>query len=226
MAKTFRTWAMLTSSFAASVRYREPGGVLANRSRSPRLFANFNGKELLVEYVEGSNAGKALLSRVRSGLHLGEVYVFHSEHVHIHSSGLLSQKRGIDSACYILMITLERVLLLDGDRKKNFCHVLWETTFQNIAKVELLDCEIAGFQKIQLWHLVDREDSIGNTDDRIKRFADSPIAWDGDLGLDILNCQSIYATHDVAAQLEHKMMSVLKNLLTDESKSVDEKNLS
>ena len=45
------------------------------RSRNPRLFANVDGKDLLVEYVEGENAGKSLLSRVRMGMHLGEGYM-------------------------------------------------------------------------------------------------------------------------------------------------------
>ena len=30
----------------------------------PRLFANIDGKDLLVKYVEGENTGQALLSRI------------------------------------------------------------------------------------------------------------------------------------------------------------------
>lgn len=130
----------------------------------------------------------------------------------------------MDSSCLILMITLERVLLLDGDRKKNFCQVLWEGTFQNIVKVELLDCAIVGFNKLKLWHLADREQPVGSGDNRVIRFADS-VTRDGDLGLDTLNCRSIYVPHDNAVQLERKIISVFKNLFTEESKSVDEKSL-
>merc|ERR1719215_769495 len=62
-----------------SVGQRNLGAFDLVRSRPPRLFANQEGKDLLVDYVEGQNAGKALLSRVRMGALLGEGYVYHSE---------------------------------------------------------------------------------------------------------------------------------------------------
>ena len=62
------------------------------------------GKDLLVEYVEGENAGKALLSRVRMGMHLGEGYLFHADGAYVRNddSGNL---KGQGSGSLILMVT-------------------------------------------------------------------------------------------------------------------------
>jgi hypothetical protein len=109
MASSCRTWGLVFSSFASSLRYREPDGILASRTRNPRLFAHVDGKELLVEYVEGENAGKALLSRVRVGQHLGEGYVFHAENVHLRSSSKGDCQADVNTTPLIIMITSERV---------------------------------------------------------------------------------------------------------------------
>ena len=121
----FNNTSLVISLFSLQMKYspksssaRRTRGLV--RSRNPRLFAHLGGKDLLVEYVEGENAGKALLSRVRSGLHLGEGYFYHAEGVRQLKSYFRS-KDDIDLAPLILMITLERILLLTGKLDQHFC---------------------------------------------------------------------------------------------------------
>lgn len=215
MASSCRTWGVLLSSFASSLRYREPGGVLASRTRNPRLFAHVDGKELLVEYVEGENAGKALLSRVRAGQHLGEGYVFHTENVHLRSAKGDSQA-DVSATPLIIMVTSERVLLLNGERKANFCQVIWEALFENMVHMELDEVDGDFFYLAKFWYLIDTEQSKGNTDDRLNRFAHAIVA-DADLGLDMLMCKSLFVPQDLAKTLRLKITSVNKGL--DESAS-------
>eukprot|EP00957_Ditylum_brightwellii_P016143 1215668-Ditylum_brightwellii.AAC.1 len=76
MGTLLQVLATLNSTISSSLRYEggsKVSGFSRNRRkvvesvrlRPPRLFANQEGKDLLVEYVEGENVGKALLSRVR-----------------------------------------------------------------------------------------------------------------------------------------------------------------
>lgn len=206
MASSYRTWHLVLSSFASSLRYREPDGIVASRTRNPRLFAHVDGKELLVEYVEGENAGKALLSRVRAGQHLGEGYVFHTENVHLRSNDGES-RADVNATTLIIMVTSERVLLLNGERKAHFCHVIWEVLFDNMVNMELDDVEGAFFCLAKFWYLIDTEHSKGNTDDRLSRFANVVVA-DADLGLGMLICKSLFVPQDLAKTLRLKIASV------------------
>ena len=97
------------------------------RSRNPRLFAKLDGKDLLVQYLEGENAGQALLSRARMGLHLGEVYVYHTE-------GAYSIQQPKDPL--IAMLTMDRLLLMSGRLDNNFCRVVWEVSMQDLVHIE------------------------------------------------------------------------------------------
>ena len=210
MASSWRTCGLVFSSFASSLRYREPDGILASRTRNPRLFAHVDGIELLVEYVEGENAGKALLSRVRAGQHLGEGYVYHAENVHLRSSKGDSQA-DVNTTPLIIMVTSERVLLLNGERNANFCHVVWEALFDNMVNMELEDVEGAFFCLAKFWYLVDTEHSKGNADERFSRFANA-IVTDSDLGLGMLMCKSLFVPQDLAKTLRHKVTSVHKSM--------------
>ena len=107
------TWGLVFSLFfASSLRYREPDGILASRTRNPRLFAHVNGDELLVEYVEDENVGKALSSRVRTGHDLGKGYVFHAKNVHLQSSSKGDYQADVNTTPLIIMITSERVFAI------------------------------------------------------------------------------------------------------------------
>lgn len=210
MASSCRAWGLVFSSFASSLRYREPDGILASRTRNPRLFAHVDGKELLVEYVEGENAGKALLSRVRAGQHLREGYVFHAENVHLRSSKEDSQA-DVNTTPLIIMVTSERVLLLNGERNANFCHVVWEALFDNVVNMELDDVDGAFFCLAKFWYLIDTEHSKGNVDERLSRFANA-IVTDSDLGLGMLMCKSLFVPQDLANTLRRKVNSVHKSM--------------
>mmetsp|Transcript_40995 Transcript_40995/g.123700 ORF Transcript_40995/g.123700 Transcript_40995/m.123700 type:complete len:3362 (-) Transcript_40995:38-10123(-) len=99
----------------------------AARLRAPRLFANQDGKDLLVEYVEGDNAGKALLSRVSMGTYLGEGCVYHGEGARLQED----DRDGLGASIFIL--TTARLLLLKTSHNLNFCSIQWEVAFDQIV---------------------------------------------------------------------------------------------
>jgi SHR-binding domain of vacuolar-sorting associated protein 13 len=181
------------------------------RSRNPRLFAHVDGKDLLVEYVEGENAGKALLSRVRMGLHLGEGYFFHAEGArerHLHSK----LRTDLDPSPLILMITSERVMLLTGRLDRDFCSVEWESYFLNIVHVAMVPAdELSTFtyDEIVIWHLCDPDFSQGNQiqADSANVFASNLIS-----GIAVLHCKSIFVPRPVGKQILQKLHSVDKRL--------------
>jgi len=128
----------------------------AVRIRAPRLFANHDQNDLLVEYVEGENAGKALLSRVRSGRHLYEGYVGH---------GIIDGMDGdsppsfATQLCFIL--TFERLLVVTNGENVNVCDVAWEVLLDDITMVHLSEAiELGGRSFFQVWYLENPEESI------------------------------------------------------------------
>ncbi len=170
------------------------------RSRNPRLFAHLDGKDLLVEYVEGENAGKALLSRVRAGLHLGEGYFYHAEGVRQRKSYF---KGDIDPVPLILMITVERTLLLTGKLDENFCSVEWEAYFTNIIHIDLLpgdENSDSPYDEVIVWHLLDPEFSEGNSVDKGNQSLNNLA-----LGIDVLHCKSIFVPCRTGEQVLKKM---------------------
>lgn len=179
------------------------------RSRNPRLFAHVDGKDLLVEYVEGENAGKALLSRVRMGLHLGEGYFFHAEGARQRRSQS-KFRTDLDPSPYILMITSERVLLLSGRLDHGFCSVAWESFFLNIVHVTVVPAdELSTFtyDEIVVWHLCDPEFSEGNQI-QVDGGSANVFATNIVSGIDVLRCQSIFVPRLVGKQVLQKMHSV------------------
>ena len=135
------------------------------RSRNPRFFAHIDGNDLLVEYVEGENAGKALLSRVRMGANLIEGYSFHVEEVF--ESRSIGNTLTMDSKTLILMATNERLMLLQGQLDDNFCNVAWEVPYDDIANIEcarLLD----GYDHLTVWYLREFRD-YSDSDDAAMR---------------------------------------------------------
>jgi len=181
-----------------AARHRASGGLV--RSRNPRLFANIDGNDLLVEYVEGENAGKALLSRVRRGAHLGEGYVFHVEGVH----ALRNQPQteaDMDKSPLILMLTFERVLLLQGVLDATFCEVVWETSLSNLVRVEHTHLSQYSYDQVLLWYLDE-----GSTSSREERFSNALVSESGGLGT--LHCKHLF----VPASLVKTLMSKVEIL--------------
>ena len=171
-AALLRAWANVLRAGSSIVRYgsvspRPTGAQL--RSRNPRFFAHTDGNDLLVEYVEGENAGKALLSRVRMGAHLIEGYSSHVEDVF--ESRTVGGNFQMDGKPLILMTTHSRLMLLRGQLDDNFCNVAWEVTFDDIAHVECtrLDDGPSSYDLFTLWYLRelhgqdDSEDTIART---------------------------------------------------------------
>lgn len=185
------------------------------RSRNPRLFAHMDGRDLLVEYVEGENAGKALLSRVRMGMHLGEGYVFHSE-----GARMLKAKpkaaTDLDPAPLIVMVTSERAMLLNGKLDWDFCSVVWEATFLNIVHLELIlanDMSLTqSHDELVIWYLSDNKVSLGgsNPEDASTVYAKAIVA-----GIDVLHSTSVFVPHGTGTQLAVKMGSMDKRLACD-----------
>jgi len=205
-----RNMSSLTAWFSSHLKFGDKGGSAQRtrglvRSRNPRLFAHLDGKDLLVEYVEGENAGKALLSRVRMGLHLGEGYFFHAEGAR--ERRMNSRTRtDLDTSPLILMITSERALLLTGKLDHDFCSVIWEAYFMNIVHVVIVPAdELSTFtyDEIVIWHLCDPEFSEGNKVDSASIYAKNLVS-----GIDVLHKKSIYVPRNLGKQVLAKMHTV------------------
>lgn len=188
--------------------HRASGGLV--RSRNPRLFANVDGKDLLVEYVEGENAGKALLSRVRMGAHLGEGYIYHIEGTHLRKE---SRRKPMpdesDSTVLIFMMTFERILLLNGQLNAKFCEVVWEASFENLIHVETSDeTKDESYGLVLLWFLAYTGIPIRNRDERHA----NAILGDAS-GLNTLDCKYIYVPKAIIKVLLFKIASVNPSLV-------------
>ncbi len=208
----------LASFVASMLKYGAPGSKrLAARglvrSRNPRLFAHMDGRDLLVEYVEGENAGKALLSRVRMGMHLGEGYIYHSEGARVVKAKPRSLM-DLDSSPLIVMITSERTLLLNGKLDWDFCSVVWEATFTNIVHLELVlgnEMSVTGYHdEVVIWYLSDTSISENTSDDKATIYAKAIVA-----GVDVLHNISVCVPHGAGAQLAIKMSRMDKRLAQD-----------
>lgn len=177
------------------------------RSRNPRLFANVNGKDLLVEYVEGENAGKALLSRVRMGVHLGEGYLYHIENAHF---PLWRNVNNVDANALIILLTCERILVLNGQLHANFCEVVWEVAFRDLIFVEIERQQSSRFDILLLWYISDT--SVHDYDDEnyLRRFVDDST------GLNTLECKRVFVPGDVINSLCQRMTRVKENIFLNE----------
>ncbi len=183
---------------------RVPRGVV--RSRNPRLFATADGNDLLVDYVEGENAGRELLSRVRMGAHSAEGYLYHSE------CTTESHSQRIEALDNICMVTSERILLLNGIRDINFCSVNWEMKFENLVHLEVLTFDdVAMFDQVKLWFLSGADTAFGSNNDLIGQYAQVVV---GSLdGLDLLICKEIFVPRKTGRALRDKINSIQNNLV-------------
>lgn len=102
------------------------------RVRAPRLFAKTRNTDVLLDYVEGENKGRALLSRVREGRHLFEGYVSHGD---LHGIGE-NKISSYDSESFSFILTTERLLILKNNTAKYAPPVLWDVEVQSIVLVE------------------------------------------------------------------------------------------
>jgi hypothetical protein len=220
--------ATFTSAGSRLLRYNaarhRASGVLV-RSRNPRLFANVNGKDLLVEYVEGDSAGKAFLSRVAMGMYLGEGYNFHTEGIRL-SLGQ-SSRYDTEASTFILMLTFERVMLLSGLLNATFCDVVWESHFADVVYVEVAgndndaksqeptvaspsnDAISAPFVMVVWWFLRDAFRDVG----REERLARAAVGDRG--GLDTLESRRMYIPRGSAPQLLAKIQQTSKRWIDE-----------
>lgn len=204
-----------TAAGSALIRYdagmhHASGGLV--RSRYPRLFANIDGKDVLVDYVEGENAGKSLLSRVRMGVYLGEGYVYHVEGTHLSKSGRMLPN-DMDAIPLTIMITFERILLLNGQLDANFCSIVWEASLVDLVHVERCNLEggrdwnsSAAFALVYLWYL--QESSLLTREERLAR----ALVGDDAFGLSTLHCKPIFVPLENVELLFSKMRSVNANV--------------
>ena len=187
------------------------------RSRNPRLFANVDGKDLLVEYVEGENAGKALLSRVRMGMHLGEGYIFHTEGARQKRSKSRSST-DLDATPLIVMMTSERIMLLNGKLDISFCSVIWESMFEDVVYIEVntLENSMGTYDAINIWYLCNPGHAAGNIDDRKSRYAKAVVGDCG--GVDVLLRKQVFIPLETGKQLLRKVEGIDSSLVeSDES---------
>lgn len=193
------------------------------RSRNPRLFAHMEGRDLLVEYVEGENAGKALLSRVRMGIHLGEGYIFHSEGVRLLKVRAKS-KTDLDSAPLIAMLTSERAMLLNGKLDWDFCSVVWEAALTSIVHLEFIAGDAMSVTRshdeVVIWHLVATEPIESSTVEDRAAIATAH-ARAVAAGVGVLHSTSIFLPNGTGNHLVAKLTSMEERLgehveITDE----------
>ena len=162
-----------------------------------------DGKDLLVEYVEGENSGKALLSRVRMGMYLSEGYILHTEEAR-QLKARAESSYDIDPDPLIFMMTSERVLLLNGKLDADFCTVEWETTFLNLTHVELLEVEEENtLQQLIIWYLSDVAIMDVDDEEPVTRYSGACAS-----GIDMLQSKCIYVpTGDVGKQIQEKIQT-------------------
>ena len=139
---------------------------------------------------EGENAGKALLSRIRMGLHLGEGYAYHVE-------GVLARNRTVNKYqqpttetfaddALILMTTMERLLLVKGELGARFCEVIWETPLLNIVNIELFHLVEDSRDRLVFWYMESTETELDHDEDK------ASLALKADVfGLDILKSKTV-----------------------------------
>jgi len=184
----------------SAARHRASGGLV--RSRNPRLFANVDGQDQLVEYVEGENAGRALLSRVRMGAHLSEGYVGHIEGAHLTKSRPRDQATVRYPTACIVMVTFERVIILNGQLNDFFCDVIWEVPFSDLVYVESREVvDLSAFTQVFLWFLQDHRSTS-----REERQAKAIVTDSG--GLEALQCKQLFVLKAVVPQLLSKIQLV------------------
>jgi len=173
------------------------------RSRNPRLFAHMDGSDLLVEYVEGENAGKALLSRARMGMHLGEGYIFHSEGVKLLKLKWKS-KADLDPAPLIVMVTSERTMLLNGKLDGDFCAVGWETTIENIVHMELIVGDEMSLtnshDEVTMCYLSDEQPVESSAEEKTVSSTRAALS-----GMGVLRCTSLFLPRGSGIQLVTKI---------------------
>jgi SHR-binding domain of vacuolar-sorting associated protein 13 len=190
--------------------HHRPGG--DQRQRNPRLFTHVDGNDLLVDFQEGENAGKALLSRVRMGLHLGEGYVYHVEgalETRKASQGWI--RRNVAPMNLIVMITLERILVVKGELDAHFCEVVWETPLSHLVNVEFFKLEQdKTHDLVILWFLTGTE-TVLDLDDRPARvfLADA-------FGLDTLRSKATLIPKAKTETFLKTLASFKASLLADE----------
>jgi len=93
---------------------------------------------LLVDYVHGHNAGKALLSRVKNGIYLGEGYVYHCELANVNTvDPKLSNtpRTEVDSA--IVLLTFHRLLLLKVKGNLNLFSITSDILLDSVVFIEI-----------------------------------------------------------------------------------------
>jgi len=217
-ASCLQSFERTMSSVAALFRYNPTkyGGVSRRktglvRTRNPRLFANVDGKDLLVEYTEGENAGKALLSRIRMGIHLGEGYIYHIEGLYQRrEAGVWANSHKIP-VNLILMMTFERMVLVKGELSVDFCAVYWEVTFENLIYMEANESEDPGFHVVTIWYLANSlvESRHKGEELLMARYAKS-LVGDADGGIDNLRFAQIYVPRGHSAKLIAKARETKK----------------
>lgn len=168
------------------------------RSRNPRLFSKVNDQDVLVEYVEGESAGRAILSRVRMGAYIGEGYALHLDAVDPEND-----HGGCD---LILMLSLETLLLLKGELSPSFCEIVFEVSLKSIVQIEINDLpETLRMVRVVIHFLQDhpkRESSSASFDDPSSR------RLPGVAGLTQLESKVVHIQRSTLESFEQTMASL------------------
>lgn len=177
-----------------------------SRSRTPRVFARVDGKDLLVEYIEGGNSGRSLLSRVRMGVHFGEGYIIHTEEARLLQENRLSNV--LDPNPLIFMVTSERAFLLNGTLDQAFCTVEWETTFLNLIDVELTTKERISLREMIIWYLSDTDiRTVEDEDNAATRNTSLPC-----IGMSALQSKRVFLPVAIAEQVVQKLRKAVTGI--------------
>lgn len=122
------------------------------RARAPRLFAKEDNADVLLEYEEGENAGRVMLSRVAQGRYLSEGYMFHGELRGIGEQKITQTFNQHHDETLFFVLTPGRLLILKNLASDVTLSVLWDIELQSIVSVEKDELP-SGKLALQLFHI-------------------------------------------------------------------------
>eukprot|EP00562_Extubocellulus_spinifer_P016440 CAMPEP_0178577680 /NCGR_PEP_ID=MMETSP0697-20121206/21133_1 /TAXON_ID=265572 /ORGANISM="Extubocellulus spinifer, Strain CCMP396" /LENGTH=4375 /DNA_ID=CAMNT_0020212987 /DNA_START=145 /DNA_END=13272 /DNA_ORIENTATION=+ len=199
----FRGIAAVNAGISSSLRYDGASHLLeeanTGRTRPPRLFANEDGNDLLVEYVEGENAGRALLSRVRMGAYLGEGYVCHGEGATFIEGSDLKEVRDASQPMIYIMTSQRLLLLKGGSTNLNFCTDVWGVSFERTIQVHAyrttIEADDVDYCVFEIMYFEKESEEVAHRKSQTQKYLTEHV------GLGKLHCSSIQFPAEGATKL-------------------------
>lgn len=137
------------------------------RVRAPRSFARLDNADVLLEYAEGENKGRNLLSKVQMGQHLSEGCLYHGD-----LRGIGVEKISSYDASFFFILTSKRLLILKKSAAKDAPAVFWDVELQNIVLIETDELPLNKLS-VQIFHSNQMNMGLGALSSKLLLFSDS-----------------------------------------------------